>query len=281
MTYSILVAGCGDIGAPVAQAWQQDGQQVFAMRRGGIEFPEGVTGITGDLRHHDAQVWPEVDLIYLILTPSGRSVEAYQQAYLEGAQALIRAYQGRKRLPFVIFVSSTSVYRDETQEIDEFTVAEPDSETAKVLLATEQLLHAHLPSLALRCTGIYGPGRYRLIEQVLAGNPWGENRWSNRIHRDDVVSALMLLGQQALSGATLPPMCIATDEEPAPLWQVRKYIAEQIGAPVLQHDVVAADQGKRIRGQLLASLGWQPTYPSYREGYRQLTAEYLAAKVRN
>ena len=279
MTYSILVAGCGDIGAPVAQAWQQDGQRVFAMRRNGTEFPEGVTGISGDLRHHDAQVWPDVDLIYLILTPTGRSAAAYEQAYLEGAHALIRAYQGRKQLPFVIFVSSTSVYRDESQDMDEFTAAEPDSETAKVLLATEQCLHDCLPSLAVRCTGIYGPGRYRLIEQVRLGTPWGENRWSNRIHRDDVVSALMLLGQQALSGATLPPMCIATDEEPAPLWQVRKYIAEQIGAPVLQHDVVTADQGKRIRGQFLVSLGWQPTYPSYREGYRQLIAEYLAPKV--
>ncbi|ADZ93330.1 NAD-dependent epimerase/dehydratase family protein [Marinomonas mediterranea] len=280
----VLVAGCGDIGASIATNWAEKGAHVSAVRRTGTDFPEGVSGITADLTNISPSQLPDVDLIYLIMTPQGRTEQAYRSAYVDTAKALESRYakEDQKSTPKLIFVSSTSVYGENQGEwIDESSIAKPQKDTAKCLLQAEQILSDAFGACSARCSGIYGPGRYRLIEKVKSATEWGINSWTNRIHRDDVVSGLMLLGERLLDGAaqenkTSPlPHIILTDDTPVSMWEVKLWIASRIGATVNAGDGCdfIPQSGKRIQANYLKECGWMLTYPSYVLGYEQLLLE--------
>ncbi|MBM6550586.1 NAD-dependent epimerase/dehydratase family protein [Marinomonas ostreistagni] len=276
----VLVAGCGDLGRGIAEYFVAQGAEVTGMRYQGTEFPVGVLGLTGDLRQLESQAWPEVDLVYLIMTPNSRTGDAYKAAYVEAAEALVNAYQGRPQ-PAVVFVSSTSVYgQNNGAWISDDTLAVPASDTAVQLLAAEECLkQGFARSISVRCSGIYGPGRYRLLEGVREGQAWGANQWTNRIHRDDVVSALCLVGEQALAQQPLPEHIIATDTQPTSMWEVKLWLAARLNVlPPLDDSIAFSDyfpaKGKRIVSQALRDLGWQPQYPSYVLGYESLLSSY-------
>ncbi|RDL44864.1 epimerase [Marinomonas piezotolerans] len=279
---NVLVAGCGDLGRLVASHFVAQGAQVTGMRRQSTEFPMGVTGITGDLTQLGEGAWPDVDLLYLIMTPLGRTADAYQKAYVDAANAVVSAYQHRPNKPNVVFVSSTSVYgQSQGQLITDESVALPATATAEKLLEAETILANALPTTAVRCSGIYGPGRYRLLDGVRQAEPWKANSWTNRIHRDDVVSGLCLLGDLALAGETLPRAVLASDEQPVSMWEVKLWLSHQLNvAPPLPDQIAFSDyfptSGKRIVASKLKQMGWRPQYPSYVSGYESMLDHYLA-----
>ncbi|MCV2402088.1 NAD-dependent epimerase/dehydratase family protein [Marinomonas sp. C2222] len=280
----VLIAGCGDLGSGLAESLIDMGHHVVGIRRTGSQFPEGVVGVTGDLREFSEGQLPDVEVIFLIMTPKGRTEEAYRLAYFDTAQALVRRYQYQATQPQVFFVSSTSVYgQSQGQWIDESTLAEPKSATAKVLRETEDALaQAFSFCTSIRCSGIYGAGRFRLIEKVKSEQEWETNSWTNRIHRDDVVSALVTLAKHAINNTALPPVVIATDLTPVSMWEVKLWLATSLGAkPTIQNNSgFVPDTGKRIQGQHLLNLGWQPRYPSYVVGYQSLLEEYKHQSVK-
>lgn len=273
----ILIAGCGDLGSGLAAELVAQGHVVTGIRRTKNDFPNGVMGITGDLVEMSDDTLPDADVVFLIMTPNGRNEEAYRTAYFATAQVLIRRYKDMAKPPKVFFVSSTSVYGQSQGEwIDETTPAQPASATANILVETEQSLAAAFSSVAVRCSGIYGSGRYRLLETVLSGKDWGDNSWTNRIHRDDVVSALVLLANCALSNTTLPEHVIVTDQTPVSMWEVKLWLATCLEAKVAVSSCegFVPTSGKRIQGQYLLSQGWRLQYPSYVAGYMPLVTQY-------
>ncbi|BFM50197.1 NAD-dependent epimerase/dehydratase family protein [Marinomonas sp. THO17] len=273
----ICIAGCGDLGSGVASLLLSDGHQVTGIRRTGTSFPNGVSGITGELRTLPAALLPEADLVFLIMTPSERSEQGYRSAYYETAQAIVERYQNAPQEPIIVFVSSTSVYDQQYELITEQTQAQTNSPTASVLLATEALLAEHFSSVAVRCSGIYGPGRYALLKKVQSEQSWGDNSWTNRVHRDDVVSALYKIAQLALDQQALPEHIIVTDQTPVSMWEVKLWLASLLGAKVKidANDGFMPKSGKRIQADYLLQQGWQPVYPSYVAGYRELVKAYL------
>jgi nucleoside-diphosphate-sugar epimerase len=278
---NILIAGCGDLGSGLSTELIAQGHVVTGIRRTKNKFPNGVIGITGDLVEMSDDALPDADVVFLIMTPNGRNEEAYRAAYFDTAQVLIRRYTDMAKQPKVFFVSSTSVYGQSQGEwIDETTLAQPTSATAKVLLETEQSLAAAFSCVAVRCSGIYGSGRFRLLETVLSEKEWGANSWTNRIHRDDVVSALALLANCALSKEALPAHVIVTDQTPVSMWEVKFWLATCLGAKVAvsRSEGFAPASGKRIQGQYLLSQGWCLQYPSYVAGYHELLREFNALR---
>ncbi len=274
---NILIAGCGDLGAGLAIDLVAQGHHVTGIRRTGKEFPVGVKGITGNLVDMKGDDLPDADVVFLIMTPNGRNEAAYRAAYFDTAQALIRRYQTVEKSPKVFFVSSTSVYGQSQGEwIDDTTTAEPKSATAKVLIEAEQALASVFQSVAVRCSGIYGAGRFRLLEKVEREDDWGPNSWTNRIHRDDVVSALVGLARLALTDSSLPEHIIVTDQTPVSMWEVKLWLATHLDAKVAVSNIndFNPSAGKRIQGQYLLSQGWTPRYPSYVSGYKPLLREY-------
>ncbi|TYL49255.1 NAD-dependent epimerase/dehydratase family protein [Marinomonas sp. IMCC 4694] len=276
---NVLIAGCGDLGSGLATELMAQGHTVTGIRRTQTHFPKGVRGITGDLvTMQDAQL-PDVGLIFLIMTPQGRTEASYRAAYLDTAQTLIRRYASSTKKPAVFFVSSTSVYgQSEGEWVDETTAAQPVSATATVLQEAEWALAEAFSSVAVRCSGIYGPGRFRMLEKVLSETPWEANSWTNRVHRDDVVSALVLLANLAFSDQRLPQQVIVTDQTPVSMWELKLWLATCLGAAVItgSGEGFVPTSGKRIQGDYLLSQGWQLRYPSYVAGYRDVIKAFQA-----
>lgn len=275
----VLIVGCGDLGSGLATDLVKAGHEIYAIRRSGHSFPQGVSGITGDIVTFEDSSLPEVDIIFLILTPNGRSQEAYKQSYYAAAERLVERYKCSQAKMF--FVSSTSVYGQTDQVlIDESVNAEPATPTAKVLLETENLLRTQLPTTTIRFSGIYGEGRFRTIENVAKQVKWETNQWTNRIHRDDCVRVLALLANLHIEGQDLVETIIATDDAPVSQWELKLWIASNLGTDIAIEEMglSAADfipkSGKRLSNRLLKSLGFEFNYPSYVQGYEALIKSY-------
>ena len=107
----VLIAGCGDLGSGVAAELVKNGHEVTGIRRTKAQFPEGVVGMTGDLLSMTDDNLPDVDVVFLIMTPNGRDEDAYRAAYFDTAQVLIRRYKAMVKPPQV-FLCPAPVYTD-------------------------------------------------------------------------------------------------------------------------------------------------------------------------
>ncbi|TBR42033.1 NAD-dependent epimerase/dehydratase family protein [Marinomonas agarivorans] len=277
----VLIVGCGDLGSGLAKQLVQKGHNVTAIRRTGLEFPANVTGVTGDVLFLTDDVLPEVEMIFLITTPSGRTEEAYEQAYLLPAQRLVERYRQQNVPPKLFFISSTSVYGQNNGEfLTEKSAAIPETPTASVLRITEQTLQQNLPTTVIRFSGIYGANRFRLIEDVLQGKVWTANKWTNRIHRDDCVAVLAFLAQCHWQNTLLDTLYIATDNQPVSIWEVKLWLATVVGVlpnlSGLAVDNFIPNSGKRLSNKALRDLGFEFQYPNYVAGYTDLLQKYQA-----
>merc|ERR1711879_367047 len=124
--------------------------------------------------------------------------------------------------------------------VDETSEPQPSSFAGQELLAAEQALLKHaIPGTIVRFTGIYGPGRNRMIEQARHGGHCDPEPsvWTNRIHRDDCVGVLLLLIEKTLAGDTLDDVYLATDDAPATLYDVLEWMKDRIGDVDPDHDM--------------------------------------------
>lgn len=285
---SILIAGCGDLGSGLATKLVEQGHDVHAIRRATNTFPKGVKGILGDICELPEAAFPKVDLVYLIMTPQGRTQDAYEAAYLATSQRLSEVYQklATQDGPHIFFISSTSVYGSEQDGclgLDETTQALPSSVTGKVLHQAENVwLEGSLDHSVVRFSGIYGPGRNRTLDKIAQGQGFSAaNQWTNRIHRDDCVASLFFLGQAKLAGSKLASIYIGTDQAPVSQWELVNWIAahmeveQEINSELSLSDMIPA-KGKQLSSNALQSLGYQFIYPSYVQGYQTLLKDYLS-----
>ena len=127
------------------------------------------------------------------------------------------------------------------------------------------------PTTSLRLTGIYGPGRTRLVDLVRRGDAVVGSRpaYTNRIHAHDAATACVRLLEL---GPDAPDVVVGTDDLPATRAEVYAWIAHRLGVPgPVTDDDRAPDRGsKRCRNDLLRSLGWAPRYPTFRVGYGEM-----------
>ena len=274
----VVIAGCGDVGTALAQQLLARGWQVYGLRRDPTQLPEGIVPIAADLTQADKPAdWPaKVD--YLVYCPAAgkRDPELYQQLYVDGLEHVLTWVKSSgQRLNYLLQVSSTGVYaQSEGEWVTENSRALADSPTSQKLLAAEDAaLRSGVPASVLRLAGIYGPGRNRLIQQVRDGLqvPAEPPQYTNRIHRDDAVSLLSHLLALADQRELLAPCYLGVDDEPASLFEVTSWLAEQLGTSLQADGPVSTRTGsKRCSNALVRESGWQPAYPSFREGYAEL-----------
>ena len=274
----VVIAGCGDVGTALAQQLLARGWQVYGLRRDPTQLPEGIVPIAADLTQADKPAdWPaKVD--YLVYCPAAgkRDPELYQQLYVDGLEHVLAWVKSSgQRLNYLLQVSSTGVYaQSEGEGVTENSRALADSPTSQKLLAAEDAaLRSGVPASVVRLAGIYGPGRNRLIQQVRDGLqvPAEPPQYTNRIHRDDAVSLLSHLLALADQRELLAPCYLGVDDEPASLFEVTSWLAEQLGTSLQADGPVSTRTGsKRCSNALVRESGWQPAYPSFREGYAEL-----------
>ncbi len=271
----ILIAGLGDLGSGLAETLLAEGHRVSAIRRGD-SCPAGVELYSQDLTDGAAMLPPDqVDVVVIIMTPSEYSEEGYLKAYVRAPLTLLDALAQQQPLPPVVFVSSSAVFGELSGVVDEATPPKPERYNGKVVLAAEEEISIRAMGTAVRFTGIYGPGRYRMIDKA-ARVARGEEalpdaQWTNRIHRDDCVGLLHSVVDGWLEGREMPPLVVGTDNVGGRNLDVLQWLAEQQGLTFDVPDNTPA--GKQVKSLYISQGHYTLKYPGYQEGYAQVLAE--------
>lgn len=270
----LLIVGCGDIGRRFAQFLPQVQYEVTGLRRRVQENTSFVQYQSGDVtdKAQLAQVLAKgFDVIVITMTPAERSDAGYERAYVQTCRNLVELLQQAEHKPrLVIFVSSSAVYAQmDGGWVDEESPTEPDSFSGKRLLEAEQIIRSSgLPATVVRFSGIYGPGRNRLIEQVRQGKASSSAHITNRIHADDCARVLAHLVGLNRAGQKLDNIYLASDSAPTPMIEVVSWLAQQMNSEdFLSPDAVNERGNKRCSNKRLLDTGFEFRYPSFKEGY--------------
>jgi nucleoside-diphosphate-sugar epimerase len=265
----VLIAGCGDVGNVLATSLLQDGHIVYGLKRDTSTLPNGVRPVRADLLDTATLTDLPVDIDRLVFmpTPASRDTAGYEAIFIQGWKNL---WAGLKQAPArTLLVSSTAVYGEDNGEIvTEESEPNPTGFNGKVLLEMEQLARRCTENLiVVRISGIYGPGRDRLIRLAASDGLEVQQfppEYSNRIHRDDAAAVLKHLSELDEPDA----LYLATDDLPAPRFVVVSWLAKMQGhAAPKGLSIDNAGRGKRVSNRRLRESGFRLIYPDYRTGY--------------
>jgi nucleoside-diphosphate-sugar epimerase len=218
----------------------------------------------------------DFEFIYFIVSPDGRNKESYQTIYEIGLTNLIDRFAKEGASPNWIFVSSTSVYgQSEGEWVDEESIAQPDNITSQYIRqAEQQLMDLNPQNIVVRFSGIYGPGREYLLrmakqQSVIQKDP---PYYTNRIHQQDCIDVLIFLLEQSLAGVTLEQCYLASDDDPATMWDVMSWLTEHLSCkpPEVKVNDKEVGMNKRCNNQRLKTLGYHFQYPDFKVGYLEL-----------
>ncbi|GED22823.1 SDR family oxidoreductase [Halomonas halmophila] len=276
MKTTTLILGCGDIGTILGGELQQAGHRVVGVRRDARKLADtGLETLALDLGDAEAlKTLPDADIVVYVVSADRFEEDAYRAAYPAGLKTVL-AELGRRATPprHVFFVSSTGVYAQQDGEVvNEASETQPGGFSGKLMREAEQALIAHdLPGSVIRFSGIYGPGRDRLIRQVKEGRIAAATpvMYSNRIHRDDCAGVLAHLIGKALDGESLHELYLASDCEPAPIHDVMTWMAKQLKVESSEtiQSPLRRRASKRCDNTRLLDSGYRFRYPTFREGY--------------
>ena len=276
---AVLLAGCGDIAQRLALLLHQD-YQLTGLRRHPENLPTYITPLAADLCHpasiEQAIGNQHFDYVVVTLTPGERTEARYKQIYVEGTQHLLASLQGRPR---VLFVSSTSVYaQDQGERVDENSPAVGNGFSGKCLLEAESAINTSgLPATCVRFSGIYGPGRERLIRMVREQrvDSADAHHFSNRIHADDCARVLAFLIERWEDGTAPSPTYIASDTQPTQSGHVWQWLSDTMHVQRCFPDASWQQRqpaGKRCDSGQLQKQGFHFLYPDFMSGYQTLLA---------
>jgi nucleoside-diphosphate-sugar epimerase len=280
----LLIIGCGDIGKRLAAELGSASYRITGLRRhppeaGGeldyrpcdVTAPESLAAVVAE----------GFDVIAITMTPSERSDEGYRRAYVQTSANLIAALRKQHQSPrLILFVSSTGVYGGEQHGgwVDESTPPRPAAFSGQRLLEAEELIRASgFNHCIVRFSGIYGPDRNRLLNQVRQGRAVLSGAWTNRIHADDCAGVLAHLIERQRRGEPLEPLYIATDSHPAPMAEVVNWLAMQLKvdqARFAPEEIDPERGNKRCNNRRLLDTGYRFRYPDYRTGYGALLRDH-------
>jgi len=276
MTTKVLIAGCGDVGSELGRQLVAAGFAVTGMRRSDSALPDGMQSLLADVTKPDtlqtlSNIKPEI-LVYCVAA-SEHNDEGYQASYVDGLRNVLVALESTGSLRHVLFTSSTGVYGQYSDEVlDETQAAIPSDFTGQRMLEAEALLE-NLPcaSTAIRLSGIYGPGRNRMINLARDPQKWPQhNIWTNRIHRDDAAGSIAYLIERICSNEPVDDCYIVTDSKPVSQYEVLHWMASQFGMTITDANIPPVSGGKRLSNRRLVSTGYQLKYPDYISGYSNL-----------
>src|SRR5947207_868039 len=144
----VLIVGCGYVGIPLGAELVKQGHEVLGLRRNPDGESDlklaGITPLVGDITQPDqlAKLPCNHDWVVNCVSSSGGGAEDYRRVYLEGSRNLINWLSAAPPKKFV-YTSSTSVCGQmDGWLVKESSPAEPEAETGKILVETENVLLA-------------------------------------------------------------------------------------------------------------------------------------------
>jgi len=265
---SLLVIGPGFLGKQIIQQAEILGYTVHAASRSG--------DFRADLSDLDSlcalqQKLKPTHVIHC--AASGRSADrlaSYRSVYLKGCENVTAAFPEAQK----IFTSSTSVYaQTDGSMVKEDSETTPSSETAKILLESEQVM-LNAGGTVARLSGIYGNGRSYMLKRLFSGEAAIEgdgSRLLNHIHHADAASAcLFLLDQEAGLYNVSDSTCLSQKE-------TYQRLCKTFDLPLPQKidasEVTPSKRGysdKCVSNKKLIDLGWQPKYPSFADAAEEI-----------
>jgi nucleoside-diphosphate-sugar epimerase len=263
----VLIAGCGYVGEAAANQFRAHGWEV----EGWTGSAESAAKLAG--RHYLVRAVnieyavapiPDVDVVIQSVSSHGGDEEQYRRIYREGARNLRAAFPDAIHL----FTSSTSVYAQKDGSlVNENSAAKPAHVKGKILRETEEVVRA-AGGIVLRLGGIQGPGRSAIVTKFLRGEPTRGNpdRFINQIHRDDIVSALLLLAERRHEYPG--EIFNVVGDRPIKVTEAYEWLAPRLRRPIptAPADAVASKRGesnKRVSNEKLRAVGWTPRYPTF------------------
>lgn len=271
----LLILGGGFTGSAVARQAVARGLEVRATTRdparGAALSALGVVPIVAASLGADTPLAIDGDTGVLVTIPPDAGCDRGLAARLAGARS-------------VVYVSSSVVYGDARGRVDEETPTVAASAAAfasatpraRARVEAEQI-YRELGATIVRAPAIYGPGRgvhLRVARGTLRVAGDGHNVVS-RVHVDDLASALLEL----LVRGTRDGLFVSGDRLPAPHVEVIRFVCDALKLPMPPH-VPAEQADETLRheraldpSRLYATLGREPRFPTYREGF----ADCLAA----
>ena len=273
MAEKVLIVGCGDLGAELAHQLQAQGLAPIGLRRS-LVVNSKFACIQADITQPDSlanlsKLNP--DFVVYCVAATAQTDENYCLHYVEGLRHVLKALDGATNLKHVFFVSSTRMYGQVTDDLlDENTAPQDMDFGGQRLLEAESLLMQAGKAwghTALRLTGIYGPGRNRMLTLAASPASWPtQNTWTNRIHRDDAAAFIVHLIQRLISGKQVEDCYVVTDSCPVSQYEVLQWIAQQKGTN-LDNRIPEVIGGKRMSNQRMLATGFKMQYPDYKTGY--------------
>lgn len=278
MGTSVLIIGCGDLGGAVADILSRQGFAVTGVRRSSAALAAGIRLMQADVTNvaslqQLATVKPQI-LLYCVAADA-QTDESYRAHYVDGLRNVLALLMPLNCLRHVFFVSSTRVYGQQTDDwLDENTPAKPADFGGQRLQDAESLLNTFdIPHTILRLSGIYGPGRTRLLQLARTPQAWpSNNSWTNRIHRDDAAAFIAHCVTKADMGEELATLYLVTDSDPVPQHEVLRWLAAKQGVDMTAVPIPAVAGGKRLSNRRMLDSGFSLRYPNYQTGYDHLLA---------
>jgi nucleoside-diphosphate-sugar epimerase len=272
----VLIAGCGYVGEAAANAfhergWNVEGWTAIAESAAKLsDRPYPVRGVDVTDESAVSGAAREFDVVIHCVSSRGGDEQRYRRLYFEGAKNLVRAFPRAT----LLFTSSTSVYSQvDGSEVDENSPAEPRHEKGKILRETEGLVLAP-GGIVARLGGIHGPHRSFFLSRLLEGRtpPEANDRLINQIHRDDIVSALLLLADRRAD--CQGEIFNVVGDQPVQASAAYEWLSARLKRPLVSEAAEArprkrGESNKHVSNRKLRALGWEPRYPTFESAMRE------------
>jgi len=291
---SVFIFGCGYVGTALARCLIQAGCRVGALTRNEEKAAAlreiGLSEVI--VEQLDSHSWHHLvqgsyTSVVNCVSSAGGGIDGYRKSYVDGQRSILEWAKSQEIRAYV-YTSSTSVYpQDAGVWVDETADNRAAPPTGQVLLESETLLANENSGLSrwyvLRLAGIYGSGRHFLLNQLRDGGgeiPGFGDYAMNMIHLEDIVSSI----RAALCAVAPCGVYNISDNAPTTKQEVLSYLASQLNMPTPVFNPNKVSERLKRRGGRMPhryisnakarnQLGWEPKYPSYREGYAELINE--------
>ena len=269
----VLILGCGDIGTRVGLLLLDQGWRVAAARRNPERLPDQFDRHKVNLA--DPANWGALGAVapdYVVVTPTPQSYDpvGYQAGFAEVAKTFA-SQKWIAQCRRVIWVSSTRVYRESDGGwVDEHSPLNLGEAQAGSMIAGEAAIRRAATATIIRPAGVYGDPEGMLMRRVRAGEGGAAGAlYGNRIHREDLARLIVHCLDRDAAGQSVPPTLVGADHDQTPTHEIEDWLADQIGVTLNRpSDPSPPRANRRCRNALLKRIGFQLSYPTWREGYK-------------
>lgn len=296
---ALVTGASGFLGHAVCTVLREREHEVAALvRRPGSE-PAGTAAVSGDLTDADALarvvdgVRPDCVIHLAAEIASQRDARKIAEVNVEGTRRLLEACAAAGG-PRIVFTSTVVTGDAGGAVLDEGSTLPVETEYGRSKQEGERLVRSSgLANVIIRPSHVYGPGGWYAEEFVKRLRQPGRfavigsgDNWWDVVRVEDVACACVDAAERAPSGA----LYHVVDDEPIRYYDFVALTAKALGVgpprriPAwLARLVAGADPVRAVvrsarsaNRRIKSELGWQPRYPSAREGVPDAVARLAA-----